>query len=141
MLKMKILVVLLMAVSCFAVPFKVETIKEGAGDTIRTGQLIKVHYKGYIYLDSAAIAKEKAEALAAGDSSYVPDTSGLRQFSNSYDGEPLEFSLGQGQVIEGWEKGLVGMKPGEIRKLYVPYQMAYGENSLEGIPAYSNLYF
>ena len=45
-----------------------------------------------------------------------------------------------GQVIAGWDKGLMGMKVGEVRKLTVPFQMAYGENSLDGIPPYSDLY-
>lgn len=195
MSKLKIFLVLLMAATCFAVPFKSETVKEGTGEPIRAGQLIKVHYKGYLFLDSAKAAAEKArvidslmivdslrrandlssqqvagvsevdagKVLAARDSAAaaknaaaaaadttVKDSSaadsivdeGPQPFADSYaQGEPLEFTLGMGLVIEGWEKGLMGMKVGEIRKLYVPYQMAYGENSLEGIPAYSDLYF
>ena len=63
-------------------------------------------------------------------------------FANSYYSEsPLEFTIGVGQVIEGWDKGLVGMKIGEIRKLSVPSAMAYGDNSLEGIPPNSDLMF
>ena len=63
-------------------------------------------------------------------------------FANSYySGVPLEFTIGIGQVIEGWDKGLVGMQVGEIRKLSVPSVMAYGDNSLEGIPANSDLMF
>ncbi|MCQ2103485.1 MAG: FKBP-type peptidyl-prolyl cis-trans isomerase [Fibrobacter sp.] len=192
MSKLKIFTAVLVLAVCnaLAIPFKVETVKEGAGDTIRAGQLIKVHYKGYLFLDSAKIAAEKARVLdsirvadslrlandlgseqiagvtqvdttalmkkdsakvapvadsvAAVDSSATDssEAEGQQPFANSYDqGEPLEFTLGMGMVIEGWEKGLVGMKIGEIRKMYVPYQMAYGENSLEGIPAYSDLYF
>jgi peptidylprolyl isomerase len=53
----------------------------------------------------------------------------------------LEFTVGVGQVIEGWDKGLVGMKVGEVRKLSVPSVMAYGDNSLEGIPPNSDLMF
>ncbi|SHK74185.1 FKBP-type peptidyl-prolyl cis-trans isomerase [Fibrobacter sp. UWEL] len=184
--KLKIFLVLLMSSLCFAVPFKTETVKEGAGDPIRSGQLIKVHYKGYLYLDSAAIAAEKARLVdslrvadslrlandlsaeqiagvsnpdnskkkdaknAPADTAKTEDTSaavdtanvGNKLFADSYEGgEPLEFTLGMGQVIPGWEKGLVGMKVGEVRKLYVPYQMAYDGNSLDGIPAYSDLYF
>jgi len=177
MSKLKIFTVVLALALCnaLAIPFKVETVKEGAGDTIRAGQLIKVHYKGYLYLDSAKILAEKSrmqDSLRLVDSLRLAndlgsaqvagvtqvDTAGLldkgtpaetsvetegqQPFANSYDqGEPLEFTLGMGLVIQGWEKGLVGMKVGEIRKMYVPYQMAYGENSLEGIPAYSDLYF
>ena len=169
--KLKIFLVLLMSTVCFAVPFKVETAREGSGDPIRAGQLIKVHYKGYVYLDSARLAAEKARVAdslkalegtegvaevsepAATDKvtdaaktfadSIAPKVNDeqFRNFSDSYSGEPLEFTLGMGQVIPGWEKGLAGMKVGEVRKLYVPYQMAYDDNSLEGIPAYSDLYF
>lgn len=217
MSKMKIFLVLLMCTACFAIPFNVETVKEGSGDSIRAGQLIRVHYKSYVYLDSVKILAEKArladslriadslrlandfnseqiagmtevdttklvetaskktkdkkdkkkdkkskepvkdtvavDTAAVVDSSSAPKTfvdsiapessdSRFRLFSESYPGgEPLEFTLGMGLVIPGWEKGLVGMKPGEVRKLYVPYQMGYGENSLEGVPAYSDLFF
>lgn len=209
MLKLKIFALLLVCTTCFAIPFKVETVKEGVGDTVRAGQLIKVHYKGYVFLDSAKILAEKAllaETMRIADSlrlandlsaNNVPgtvpvDTSDIMQkaaqismqnaakadslklatdsiknvatalpdsisfidsisplandnryskFSDSFEGEPLEFTLGMGQVIPGWERGLLGMKVGEIRKLYVPYQLAYAENSLEGIPAYSDLFF
>jgi FKBP-type peptidyl-prolyl cis-trans isomerase len=211
MLKLKIFLVLLMCSACFAIPFKVETVKEGSGDPIKAGQLIRVHYKSYVYLDSAKIVAEKArlaDSLRIADSlrlandfnsdqvagvtkvdtaalveksaknkkkksknkkeskaladtvaqapvaepvalaTYIdsisprPSDTRFRLFSESYSGgEPLEFTLGMGLVIAGWEKGLVGMKPGEIRKLYVPYQMGYGENSLEGVPEYSDLFF
>lgn len=216
MSKLKIFLVLLMCTACFAIPFKVETVREGAGDSIRAGQLIRVHYKSYVYLDSAKILAEKArlaDSLRIADSlrlandfnsdqvagmteadttklletavesrkgkkskketakapvkevvpvdtvaavvdsnatpkmfadSIAPDSSDsrFRIFSESYSGgEPLEFTLGAGLVIPGWEKGLVGMKPGEVRKLYVPYQLGYGENSLEGVPEYSDLFF
>ena len=211
MLKLKIFLVLLMCSACFAIPFKVETVKEGSGDPIKAGQLIRVHYKSYVYLDSAKIVAEKArlaDSLRIADSlrlandfnsdqvagvtkvdtaalveksaknkkkksknkkeskaladtvaqapvaepvalaTYIdsisprPSDTRFRLFSESYSGgEPLEFTLGMGLVIAGWEKGLVGMKPGEIRKLYVPYQMGYGEKSLEGVPEYSDLFF
>ena len=194
--KLKIFLVLLMSTACFAIPFKIETVREGSGDPIRAGQLIQVHYKGYVYLDSAKILAEKArlaDSLRIADSlrlandfnsdqvagvtpvdtatllSQAPETldsdkvaaaaeavsqnafadsiapkaddDRFRNFSDSYSGEPLEFTLGMGQVIPGWEKGLVGMKVGEVRKLYVPYRMAYDDNSLENIPAYSDLFF
>ncbi|WP_405337724.1 FKBP-type peptidyl-prolyl cis-trans isomerase [Fibrobacter sp.] len=208
MSKLKIFLVLLMCSACFAIPFKVETVREGSGDSIRAGQLIRVHYKSYVYLDSVKILAEKARladslriadslrlandfnsdqiagvtkvdttklvnekskkkksknkkdvpvavdtVAAVVDSSAAPKTfvdsiapvptdTRFKLFSESYaGGEPLEFTLGMGLVIPGWEKGLLGMKPGEVRKLYVPYQMGYGENSLEGVPEYSDLFF
>ena len=179
MLKMKIFLVLLFSCAVWAVPFNVEVVKTGNGDEIRSGQLIKVHYKGYLYADIvkfdslkvaaaaesaekakqdsiAAAAKKdskskakdkKAEApveAAAADSAVVDEASAdtLTPFADTYaSGEPLEFTIGVGQVIAGWDKGILGMKVGEIRKLTIPYVMAYGENSLEGIPPYSDLYF
>jgi peptidylprolyl isomerase len=144
--------VLLLASNLWAVPFNVEVVKEGSGDTIRAGQLIQVHYKGFLLADlkdSTKVADStatpadtsKANQEAAADSSEA-EPSGPRPFADSYEsGEPLEFTIGMGQVIAGWDKGLIGMKVGEVRKLTVPFQMAYGENSLEGIPPYSDLYF
>ena len=203
---------MLMCSACFAIPFKVETVREGSGDSIRAGQLIRVHYKSYVYLDSVKILAEKArleDSLRIADSlrlandfnsdqiagmtkvdttalldksakskkkkskskeepkaavdivalvpsvdsaaapltfvdsiAPAPTDTRFKLFSESDPGsEPLEYSHGMGLVIQGWEKGLVGMKPGEVRKLYVPYQMGYGENSLEGVPEYSDLFF
>ena len=88
-------------------------------------------------VDSAAAPLTFVDSIAP-----APTDTRFKLFSESYPGsEPLEFTLGMGLVIQGWEKGLVGMKPGEVRKLYVPYQMGYGENSLEGVPEYSDLFF
>lgn len=131
MLKIKFFLVLLACSVAWAVPFKSETVKEGSGEPIRAGQLIKVHYKGYLAVDSAIVNKSATDSTVE-----VP------YFANSYYSEsPLEFTIGVGQVIEGWDKGLVGMKIGEIRKLSVPSAMAYGDNSLEGIPPNSDLMF
>lgn len=54
------------------------------------------------------------------------------KFDSSYDrNQPFSFTLGAGQVIEGWEKGILGMKVNGERKLVIPSQMAYGK---QGIP-------
>ncbi|MBR5692559.1 MAG: FKBP-type peptidyl-prolyl cis-trans isomerase [Fibrobacter sp.] len=146
--------VLLITCNLWAVPFNVEVVKEGSGDTIRAGQLIQVHYKGFLLADLKDSSKV-ADTTAAADSKAKPavkdsaaadstaeEPAGPRPFADSYEaGQPLEFTIGMGQVIAGWDKGLIGMKVGEVRKLTVPFQMAYGENSLEGIPPYSDLYF
>lgn len=191
--KLKIFLVLLFVSSLWAVPYNVEVVKDGSGDSIRAGQLIKVHYKGYLlqeYLaykaaaDSAAkagvvkpaadttkaapekatAAKAKSAAAAKTDvaaktdsakvdsvavdstaaeaSAETAESTGPVPFGDSYaSGEPLEFTIGMGQVIPGWEKGIMGMKVGEIRHLTIPAVLGYGENSLEGIPPNSDLFF
>lgn len=131
MLKLKIFLVLLICSAAWAVPFKVTTVKTGSGDPVHAGQLIKVHYKGYLAAERSAASK---------NSKKVDEKAGL--FANSYEnGQPLEFTLGVGQVIQGWDVGLDSMRIGEVRELSVPAAMAYGENSLEGIPANSDLFF
>jgi FK506-binding protein 2 len=52
-------------------------------------------------------------------------------FDNSYDrGSPLEFTIGEGQVISGWDQGLRGMKVGETRKLTIAPELAYRNQSM-----------
>lgn len=119
MSKNRLFSLLLLLPAClWAIPYEVSTVKEGSGEPIQNGQLIRVHYKSFL-ADSA-----------------------MTMFDNSYDrGETLEFSLGAGQVIQGWERGLLGMKVGEIRKLSIPYQLAYGDREIGPIPPRSDLYF
>ncbi|CAM0884324.1 unnamed protein product [Alopecurus aequalis] len=64
-------------------------------------------------------------------------------FDASYDrGDPFEFTLGSGQVIKGWDQGLLGMCVGEKRKLRIPAKMGYGERgSPPKIPGGATLVF
>uniref|UniRef100_K3XMW1 peptidylprolyl isomerase n=1 Tax=Setaria italica TaxID=4555 RepID=K3XMW1_SETIT len=64
-------------------------------------------------------------------------------FDSSYDrGDPFEFTLGNGQVIKGWDQGLLGMCVGEKRKLKIPAKMGYGERgSPPKIPGGATLIF
>ena len=56
------------------------------------------------------------------------------QFDASYDrGDPLEFRLGVGQVISGWDTGVQGMKVGGRRQLVVPPHLAYGDRGAGGV--------
>jgi FKBP-type peptidyl-prolyl cis-trans isomerase len=62
------------------------------------------------------------------------------KFDSSYDsGVPFKFTLGKGQVIAGWDQGLLGMCIGEGRKLVIPSNLAYGSQRVGPIPAGSTL--
>lgn len=95
---------------------KIETVKQGTGEAITKGQTAEVHYTGTL-LDGTKF-----------DSSKDRD-------------QPFEFKLGEGRVIPGWEKGVEGMKVGEIRKLTIPYTLAYGEQGQGPIPPKATLVF
>ena len=56
-------------------------------------------------------------------------------------GKPFSFKLGVGEVIKGWDIGVVGMQVGGERRLTIPAHLAYGSKGLPGIPANSDLIF
>jgi peptidylprolyl isomerase len=94
----------------------IEDTKIGTGNEVKSGDNISIHYTG---------------TLEDGT-----------KFDSSYNrGQPLETQIGVGQVIEGWDKGIVGMKIGGKRKLTIPYQMAYGEDGYGPIPSKATLIF
>ena len=70
-----------------------------------------------------------------------PDFKGL-QFDTSVGVAPLEFTLGAGDVIAGWDQGLIGLKVGGKRRLTIPPALAYGEQGCGGIiPPQATLVF
>ena len=71
-----------------------------------------------------------------------PDGSRGTQFESSRgSGLPLEFVLGEGKVIRGWEMGMQGMKVGSKRRLFIPSALAYGSKGSTSIPPNTNLIF
>jgi FKBP-type peptidyl-prolyl cis-trans isomerase len=64
------------------------------------------------------------------------------KFDSSYDrNQPFTFNLGTGEVISGWDQGVVGMKVGGKRKLTIPSSLGYGSQDQGAIPANSTLIF
>lgn len=74
---------------------------------------------------------------------YVGTLENGTKFDSSYDrGEPIEFVLGTGRVIKGWDMGIAGMKVGGKRRLVIPADLAYGNRAVGGvIPANAVLVF
>ncbi len=87
----------------------IRDISEGTGAEAKPGQTVQVHYVGV--------------AFSTGE-----------EFDASWNrGEPLEFRLGAGRVIPGWDQGLVGMKVGGRRQLTIPPDLAYGDSGAGGV--------
>lgn len=74
---------------------------------------------------------------------YVGTLTDGTKFDSSYDrNQTFKFTLGAGEVIEGWDKGFAGMKVGGKRKLTIPSSMAYGDSGIPGaIPGGATLVF
>lgn len=96
---------------------KIEDIKIGTGVVAKPGEIVRVHYTGWLEDGT--------------------------KFDSSVDrNQPFEFPLGQGFVIQGWDKGVDGMKVGGVRKLTIPASMGYGERGAGGvIPPNATLIF
>ena len=74
---------------------------------------------------------------------YIGRLENNKEFDNSYKrNQPFQFQVGVRQVILGWETGLLGMKEGGKRTIFIPYNLAYGDSGVgELIPPKSNLIF
>jgi FKBP-type peptidyl-prolyl cis-trans isomerase len=94
-------------------------------------------------MQSEDIVVGTGEEAVAGKSvtvNYVGTLTDGTKFDASADhGQPFTFTLGAGQVIEGWDKGVVGMKVGGKRKLTIPPDMGYGNQQDGSIPTNSTL--
>lgn len=73
---------------------------------------------------------------------YVGTLTDGTKFDSSRDrNSTFKFTLGKGEVIKGWDEGVNGMRIGDIRKLVIPPQLAYGDRKRAKIPANSTLVF
>lgn len=96
---------------------KTEEQTPGTGAEATAGKMVTVHYTGWL-------------------------TNGTKFDSSKDRGEPFKFPLGAGQVIQGWDKGVAGMKVGGKRKLTIPPALGYGERGAGGvIPPNATLIF
>jgi FKBP-type peptidyl-prolyl cis-trans isomerase len=94
-------------------------LKVGSGKAAQQGSTVSVEYTGWL-------------------------ASNGKKFDSSYDRSAQPFSvtpLGQAQVIQGWNEGLVGMKPGGIRRIILPASLGYGAQGNQAIPANATLIF
>jgi peptidylprolyl isomerase len=89
-------------------------VKEGEGEPCREGAYVTIHYTGWLLNGSEFDSSRKT-------------------------GEPRSWPLTE--LVPGWQKGIPGMKPGGIRRLEIPHQLAYGEQGRPGIPPRSTLVF
>jgi len=96
---------------------KIEDLKAGDGQEAKAGDRVTVHYVGTL-------------------------TDG-KKFDSSRDrGQGFAFHLGKGQVIQGWDRGVAGMKIGGLRKLTIPPELGYGSRGFPPvIPPDSTLVF
>jgi peptidylprolyl isomerase len=97
-------------------------------------------------LESTDLIEGNGKAAVAGDSvtvQYVLATySSGKVIQSSWTSQPFPFKLGAGQVIPGWDKGVVGMKAGGRRELIIPPSLGYGSQSPgPGIAANDTLVF
>ena len=96
---------------------QVDDMKVGTGAEAVSGKTVTVHYVGTL-------------------------TNGSKFDSSRDRGQGFTFRLGAGQVIQGWDKGVAGMKVGGVRKLTIPPDMGYGERGFPPvIPPNSTLVF
>jgi peptidylprolyl isomerase len=88
---------------------EVEDIVEGDGDEAAAGQIVEVHYVGVAWSTKS-------------------------EFDASWNrGSTFKFGLGKGQVIQGWDQGVAGMKVGGRRRITIPPQLGYGKRGAGGV--------
>jgi len=88
---------------------EIEDLEVGDGDEAVPGRVVEVHYVGVSWKSG-------------------------EQFDASWDrGDTFKFKLGKGQVIQGWDEGVAGMRAGGRRRISIPPHMAYGKRGAGGV--------
>ena len=88
---------------------EIEDIETGDGDEAAAGQIVEVHYVGVAWSNG-------------------------EQFDASWDrGDTFKFALGKGQVIQGWDDGVAGMRVGGRRRITIPPMLGYGKRGAGGV--------
>jgi FKBP-type peptidyl-prolyl cis-trans isomerase len=86
---------------------KIEDLVKGKGPEAVRGKTVEVHYTGWLENGT--------------------------KFDSSVGGQPFSFRLGAGDVIEGWDRGVAGMKVGGRRRLTIPPHLGYGQQGAGGV--------
>lgn len=94
----------------------IEDLTVGTGEEAKAGDLVEVHYVGTL-------------------------TDGTEFDASRNRGQTFSFTIGAGEVIQGWDEGVPGMKVGGVRKLTIPSDMAYGDYGVGSIPGGATLIF
>ena len=101
------------------VPFSTEDLRVGTGQEAMNGDSLSVDYTGWLYDPNA------------------PENKGME-----FDSGNIPFTLGAGQVIQGWDQGLLGMRVGGLRRIVIPPELGYGTSGAPpAIPGDATLLF
>jgi len=124
-----------------AFALKYQDVKIGTGAPAEPGKLYKVHYTGWLAADGKKFDSSFDHRRPVLDKDGKPenDADGKPKLGEP---EPIQFPQGRRGVIPGWDQGFDGMKVGGKRRLFIPYQLAYGELGRPPvIPAKADLIF
>jgi FKBP-type peptidyl-prolyl cis-trans isomerase len=106
--------------ACSSAGMQITDKKIGSGDEAVSGATLTMHYTGWLYENGVK----------------------GKQFDSSRGGSPFEFKLGAGEVIEGWDEGIRGMRAGGVRELIIPSGKGYGaQGAPPDIPPNATLMF
>jgi FKBP-type peptidyl-prolyl cis-trans isomerase FkpA len=104
------------------VPFSTTDVRVGTGAEAVTGKIVTAHYTGWLYDSTKA------------------DRKGI-QFTSSLGTTGFAWMVGAGEVIEGMDRGVTGMRAGGLRRIVMPPELAYGNERNGPIPPNSTLIF